>query len=80
MDANRIAAVGSKSNTLNIINTLALVKFDSRWQKSKNIGFMFLSDEAIRVPVIDMRKNHETGINITADICYRDVATEEEFD
>lgn len=79
MDATRRTGIGSKSSTLKVVNTLALVSFAGFREKFENIGFTLLSDIAIQVPIIDMHLNHETGINAIVDISYRTVAAGEEF-
>lgn len=80
------ATLGAKSGTLHFKHLLGLASKKSRRRVSKDeskdcstpVGIVFVSDEAIQVPVIDINKNKETGIT-AEDISYREVAAGEEF-
>ena len=80
------AALGSKSHTLHFKHLLGLASKKSRRKVSKDeskdcstpVGIVFVSDEEITVPVIDINKNKDTGI-ASEDITYRTVAAGEEF-
>lgn len=78
MDINRRATIGSKASTLKVVNKLAIEKFTGRLSYLK-VGFTLYSDEAIQVPIINVLKNHKTGISATTDISYQNVAAGEKF-
>lgn len=68
----------SKSGTLHFkrLLTLGSVRYKGA---SKPVGVALVSDEDISVPVIDVMKNQETGIDVENDISYREVKAGEEF-
>ncbi|MCC0567175.1 hypothetical protein [Brevibacillus borstelensis] len=77
MTENRKKNLGSKSGTLHFVHSLG---YPNKRGISKPIGVTLKSDEDIQVPVIDIKKDNETGINPVNDITYRTVPAGEEFD
>jgi hypothetical protein len=82
------AALGSKSNTLHFVRLLGLaskkssrrISADVSKDCSTPVGITLVSDEAIQVPVIDVLKNKDTGIEYGTDVAYIEVPAGQEFD
>lgn len=80
--------LASKSGTLHFVRLLGLqskkaervIAGRQTITTFKPVGIVLVSDEPISVPVIDITKNKDTGIDPATDITYRDVAAGEEFD
>lgn len=80
--------LGSKSGTLHFVQLLGLASKKSSRRVSASeskdcstpVGMTLVSDEPIKVPVIDVTKNKSTGIDVEKDITYRDVKAGEQFD
>lgn len=81
-------ALGSKSGTLHFQNLLGLASKKSSRRVSANesvdcstpVGIVLVSDEDIQVPVIDITKDKNTGIDPATDITYRTVKAGEQFE
>ena len=81
-------ALGAKSGTLHFVQLLGLASKKSSRRVSATeskdcstpVGITLVSDEAIEVPVIDVLKDKNTGIDPATDISYRSVAAGEQFD
>jgi hypothetical protein len=79
--------LGAKAGSLHFVQLLGLASKKSSRRVSATeskdcstpVGITLVSDEAISVPVIDVAKNKDTGIE-QSDISYRDVAAGEQFD
>lgn len=79
-------ALGNKSATLKFVRLLGLGSQRSNRRVNKDetadcatpVGIVFTSTEPIRVPVIDILKNHQTGIT-AEDVSYVDVPADTEF-
>lgn len=88
MDDERKAKLGSLSQTLHFQHLLGLAsKKGSRRVSatesvdcSTPVGLTLVSDVDIQVPVIDILKNKDTGIDPAADVTYRAVKAGEKFD
>lgn len=88
MSEEQRAALGSKSHTLHFVRLLGLASKKSSRRVSATeskdcstpVGITLVSDEAIQVPVIDVLKNKDTGIDYETDVTYREVAAGQEFD
>lgn len=86
MTEEQRSALGSKAGTLHFKHLLGLASKKSRRKVSKDesldcstpVGIVFVSDEEIQVPVIDIKKDKTTGI-AQEDITYRTVKAGEEF-
>jgi|HigsolmetaAR203D_1030402.scaffolds.fasta_scaffold00025_76 hypothetical protein len=81
-----VEELGKDSGTLHFVTLLGLAsKPTVRKINGRNvtcpttIGVTLVSDKQIEVPVIDPRKNKDTGINPERDISYRTVPAGEEF-
>ncbi|MED1746650.1 hypothetical protein [Brevibacillus borstelensis] len=77
MDENQRKNLGSKSGTLHFVHSLG---YPNKRGISKPIGVTLISDEDIQVPVIDIKKDNDTGIDPVNDITYRTVSAGEQFD
>lgn len=77
MDEIRRRNLGSKSGTLHFVHSLG---YPNKRGISRPIGVALKSDEDIKVPVIDIKKDNETGIDPVNDITYRTVSAGEQFD
>lgn len=78
MNNERKELIGNKSPTLHLIHLLG---FESKnLIGSRPIGVTLVSDEDIEVPVIDILKNKDTGIDPATEISYRTVKAGEQFD
>jgi hypothetical protein len=88
MSEDERAALGSKSGSLHFVRLLGLASKKSSRRVSATeskdcstpVGITLVSDEAIEVPVIDVLKNKDTGIDAKTDIAYKTVQAGEEFD
>lgn len=91
MSKEEIQFLGSKSGTLHFVHLLGLASkksnrsiggVNNRTYKdiSTPVGVTLRSDIDIEVPVIDVLKNKDTGIDPEKDISYREVKAGEEFD
>lgn len=80
--------LGSKSHTLHFVHLLGLASKKSSRRISATetrdcstpVGVTLVSDIDIEVPVIDVLKNKDTGIDPKTDISYRKVKAGEQFD
>lgn len=89
MSDEEFSRLGSKSGTLHFVQLLGLgSKRTTRTMSSKDkdyrpwstpVGVTLYSDEDIMVPVIDVLKNKDTGIDPEKDITYREVKAGEKF-
>ncbi|MCM3624825.1 hypothetical protein M4D70_21605 [Brevibacillus borstelensis] len=77
MDETRRRNLGSKSGTLHFVLSLG---YPNKRGNLGQIGMTLKSDEDIQVPVIDIKKDNETGIDPVNDITYRTVSAGEKFD
>lgn len=79
--------LGAKSGTLHFKQLLGLaskkslrrVDKDTSVQVSTPVAVRLVSTEDIQVPVIDILKDHKTGVDLKEDISYRTVPANEEF-
>jgi hypothetical protein len=72
MDDRRRSLLGSKSATLHLVNILGFSSNNS-FGGPKPIGVTLVSDEEVKVPIIDIKKDIKTGINPITDINYRTI-------
>ena len=86
MVEQEVTKLGSKSGTLHFITLLGLASKESRRKVGENylpcpttVGVRLQTDETILVPVIDVRKNKDTGIT-SEDIKVRTIQAGEVFD
>ena len=87
MDEAARANLASKSGTLHFVSLLGLkskktervISGRQSVESFQSVGITLVSDEPISVPVIDIKKDKNTGIDPATDITYRDVAAGEEF-
>jgi hypothetical protein len=79
--------LASKSGTLHFVNLLGLqskkaervIAGRQSVETFKSVGVVLVSDEPITVPVIDITKDKDTGIDPATDITTKEVAAGEEF-
>lgn len=77
MTENRRKNLGSKSGTLHFVHYLGYPK---KTDVLREIGVTLRTDEEIQVPIIDIKKDYETGIDPVNDIAYRMLSAGEQFD
>lgn len=77
IDKNQRKKLGNKSGTSHFVHSLG---YPNKRGFSREIGVTLKSDEDIQVPVIDIKKDDETGIDLANDITYRTVPAGEQFD
>lgn len=88
MDEAQRAALGSESGTLHFVQLLGLASKKSSRRVSPTeskdcstpVGITLYSDKDIEVPVIDVLKDKNTGIDPETDITYVSVKAGEQFD
>lgn len=88
MDEEKKATLGSDSGTLHFQHLLGLPSKmgtrkagpQSHVPCSTPVGVTLISDKDIDVPVIDITKNKDTGIDFNTDITYKRVKAGEAFD
>lgn len=88
MSEEEVANLGSKSNTLHFQHLLGLQskkadrvgKGRQSFESFKAVGVCLKTDIEIQVPVIDVTKDKNTGINPETDITYRTVGAGETFE
>lgn len=88
MSEEEKAALNSKSGSLHFVRLLGLGSKKSTRRVGKNenapcsfpVGITLRSDEDIQIPVIDINKNKETGIDYATDVQWTGVKAGEEFD
>lgn len=88
MSEEQRSGLASKSGTLHFQHLLGLASRKAPRKVAPNetvdcstpVGIVLVSDEDIQVPVIDITKDKDTGIDPETDISYRTVKAGEEFD